>query len=321
MMQIGRWAIAMIAAIWGSQAAVADDVKVIATIKPIHSLVTGVMQGIGTPRLLIDGTGSPHTFSLKPSDARALSAADVVFRVSEGLEPFSIRLAKALPSSVRLITLEDIPGLTLHPLRVAAAFDADPASPKPESHSHDLTHAVRHDHGEGADGHIWLDPANARLIVMAIAGALAEARPEHAAAFHENAARLVTRLDALTGDLASALEPLKGRPYIVFHDAYQYLEQRYGLAPIGSVTISPDVPPSAKRLTTLRQKLAQQKVACVFAEPQFEPKLIETIIEGTSARRATLDPLGVAIAAGPDQYFLMMLGLARDFRGCLADPA
>jgi zinc transport system substrate-binding protein len=294
--------------------AIAADLKIVATIKPIHSLIAGVMQGVGTPRLLIDGAGSPHTFTLKPSDAKALASADIVFRVSESLEPFTIRLAKAIPASVKLVTIEKFKGLTLYTLRQTAEFAEDASD-----HSHGHIHWG--ESRDGIDGHLWLDPANARVIVAQVADILAKAMPEHAAAFHRNADLVTARIDALNRDLNQALGPLSDRSYIVFHDAYQYLERRYGMAPVGSIAISPDIQPSVKRLSILRRAISGRNVACVFAEPQFEPKLLDTIIEGTTARRGTLDPLGVAIMAGPDQYFLMMRGLAHDLRTCLIDPA
>ena len=139
--------------------------------------------------------------------------------------------------------------------------------------------------------------------------------------FRANAAGLGQELDRLDRELGAALAPVKAKPYIVFHDAYQYLERRYGLQAVGSVTLSPDVPPSARRLTELRRKITDLKAACVFAEPQFTPKIITTIIEGTAARRGTLDPLGAAIPAGPEHYFTLLRGLASGLNACLADPA
>lgn len=305
----------------------AADLKVVATIKPIHALAAAVMRGAGSPRLLIDGAGSPHTFTLKPSDAKVLSEADVFLRVSEALEPFTGRLVGALPKAVRVVTLEDTAGLTRHRLRTGATFEADahdsPAAKDPHG-QHGLGHQQHRPlpQADAAnDGHIWLDPANARLMAAAIAEVLAQASPAQAPIFRANAASLDQDLERLDSELATALAPVKARPYIVFHDAYQYLERRYGLQAVGSVTLSPDVPPSARRLTELRRKIADLKAACVFSEPQFTPKIITTIIEGTAARRGTLDPLGAAIPAGPEHYFTLLRGLASGLNACLADPA
>ncbi len=329
MASIKHWAratgLAAIAGLVGGTSAWAE-LKVVATIKPIHALVAGVMTGVGEPKLLIDGAGSPHTFALKPSDARALNQADVVFRVSDVLEPFMIRVLTSLPKSVRVITLEDVSGLILHKMRSGAMF---------EQHTHD--HGGRqvkkanahghHDHGKPGkaiasnDGHIWLDPVNAKAITQHIAAVLATEAPEHAARFKENADALSRALDQLDVELGQTLKPLAGRPYIVFHDAYQYLEHRYGLTPAGAVTVSPEIAPGAKRLSELRKKISTLKAVCVFAEPQFEPKLVRTITEGTSARTGTLDYLGASLKPGPDLYFSVLRSLARDIKTCLSSPS
>jgi zinc transport system substrate-binding protein len=304
------------------------ELKVVATIKPIHALVAGVMAGVGEPKLLIDGAGSPHTFALKPSDARALNQSDIVFRVSDVLEPFMIKVLTSLPKSVRVITLEDAPGLTLHKMRSGATF---------EQHAHDHGAKGRqvkkadahdhHDHGKTGksvasnDGHIWLDPANAKVIARYIASVLSTEAPEHAARFKENADAVARSLDQLDAELGQTLKPIAGRPYIVFHDAYHYLEHRYGLTPAGAVTVSPEIAPSAKRLSELRKKISTLKAVCVFAEPQFEPKLVRTITEGTSARTGTLDYLGASLKPGPDLYFSVLRSLAGDFKACLSNPS
>jgi zinc transport system substrate-binding protein len=291
--------------------------KVVATIRPIHSLVATVMHGTGTPHMLVDGVASPHTFVLKPSDAKLLAESDIVFRVSEGLEPFTVKLSQALPKRVRLVTMIETPGLTLHALRRGATF---------ESHGHDHGHGKGHKRGskheaaQGADGHIWLDPENAKVMAMAIAETLASSAPAHADRFRANAAAFSKTIDTLAPNIADKVAPLSGRSYLVFHDAYQYFEQRFGLRPVGSVTVSPDVPASAKRISALRKKVAELGAVCVFAEPQFAPKVIEPIVEGTAVRRGTLDPLGAGIPAGPDHYAIMMRALADDLRACLAHP-
>ncbi len=302
---------------WGAGACQAADLRVVVTVKPIHSLVAAVMVGVGEPKLLIDGNRSPHTFVLKPSDTKALHTADVILRVSDTLEPFMVKVLKSLPKSVRVVTLAEVPDLTLHAMRMGGAF---------EEHTHQKggSHAG-HKHGKGQeekgqDGHIWLDPANAKLIAAHIAAVLATEAPEHTDRLKANAAALTVKLDALSAELERDLKPLAGRGYVVFHDAYQYLEQRYGLTPVGSVTISPDIAPSAKRLTELRRKISGLKATCVFAEPQFEPKLVDTVVEGTNARKGTLDPEGGAIPAGPDLYFTLMRAIATNLKACL-DPA
>jgi zinc transport system substrate-binding protein len=299
----------------GGDGACASDLKVVATVKPIHSIVAAVMDGVAAPTLLIDGAASPHTFTLKPSDARALAAARVVFRVSDGVEPFMGKVVKSLPKSVRVVALEKVPGLTLHKIRSGGTFEAhdDGAGGK-----HD--HGHRHGHGKsgaGTDGHIWLDPENATLIATYVADVLGEAYPDAAARFKSNADAFSRDIAALTTELSSRLAPLADRPFIVFHDAYQYFEKRFGLAAAGSVTVSPDLAPSVKRLTALRAKIGRLNAVCVFAEPQFEPRQIATITENTTAKRGVLDPLGASIPAGSGHYAALLRKMAADFAHCL----
>jgi zinc transport system substrate-binding protein len=288
-------------------APVRAEPRVVVTIKPIHALVAAVMQGVGNPHLLIDGMGSPHTYALKPSDARALQQADLVVRVSPGLETFLDRPLRSLPAAVRVLTLVKAPGLVLLPLRGGSAFD-----------THE--HAAAHDHpgdANGLDPHLWLDPDNAVRIVRYVAETLAEIAPATADTFKANADAEVERISRLKSELQNELRPLSGSRFIVFHDAYQYFEHAFHLSATGALTVSPDVQPSARRLTELRRKIAGQNVACVFAEPQFEPRLLRTIVEGTQARIGVLDPLGASLAPGPDMYEKLLRGLASSLAQCL----
>ncbi len=302
--------------------AAASDIKVVATIKPIHALVAQVMAGVGTPALLVSGAASPHTYAMKPSDVRALQSANVFFRVSEAVEPFTAKVITSLPETVRVVTLADAPGIELLDARTGNTFEAH------HHDDHDDTHeaAGHEDHGDddhdahrhaSRDGHVWLDPENAKKMAAEIARVLAEASPENAAKFKANAARLIAEIDTLEAAIADELAPVKGRPFVVFHDAYQYFERRYGLNALGSITISPEVHPSAKRLTEIRRKIATLGAACVFAEPQFQPKLVDAVIEGTDARSGTLDPEGALVAPGPDAYSVLLKSLAAGLKSCL----
>lgn len=301
----------------------AEALRVVVSIKPLHALVAGVMAGAGTPKLLLAGGQSPHTYTLKPSDAHALAQADAVFWIGPALEGFLAKPIAALPRSSVRVALSEAAGVHLLPIREGGAWEhhahgeAHHAAGKGD-HDHDHDHDDDHDGAEEShDPHLWLDPVNAQAMVDVIAVALAQARPADAAAFHRNAAALKARLVALDSALASQLAPLIGRPYIVYHDAYQYLEARYGLSPAGAITLDPDRPVSAKRIAEIRAKIATTGTACVFAEPQFPPAVMATVVEGTSARTGILDPLGADISPGPDAYFTLLDGLARSLVACL----
>lgn len=152
----------------------------------------------------------------------------------------------------------------------------------------------------------------------AIAAALGRADPANRARYEANAARLVARIEALDARLMAALAPAKGKPYIVFHDAYQYLESRYGLTPAGSITVSPELSPGARRLSEIRARIAGAQAICVFAEPQFEPRLVASLVQGTQAKTSSLDPEGGRVAPGPDAYFQVMTRIADSLTGCLS---
>ncbi len=285
----------------------AENIDVVVTIKPIHSLVAQVMQGVAEPTLLVDGSSSPHSFSLKPSHIRAIANAGVFIRVSERLEPFTGKIVRSLPDSVRLVTLVDAPGMRLLSQRTSGTF---------EPRSGMITTPGRA--WPGDDSHIWLDPDNAKTIGRDVAAVLGERYPQHAAQFKANAERLAADIDALTAELQATTAPLRDRPFVVFHDAYQYFDDRFDLDAVGSITVSPDVQPSAKRLNELRQKIRAVKAVCVFAEPLFQPQLVAALTEGTDARAGTLDPEGMGLTPGPQLYFALMRNLAASLKGCLA---
>jgi zinc transport system substrate-binding protein len=287
--------------------------RVVVTIKPLHALVAGVMQGIGEPMLLVKAASSPHTYALKPSDIATLNHSDLFFRTSDALEPFAARIVQALPKQVAVVTLLEAPGVTLLASRRGPSF---------ERRAHDANEGAQHqwDHSDlrAVDGHAWLDTDNAKAMVAQIALVLGEKDPANAATFTSNAEALQGRLDRLAGEIAGTLKPVINKPYVVFHDALQYFERRFGLNDVGSISITPEIPPGARRLTQLREKIKSVGALCVFAEPQFGAALVRALIEGTAARSGTLDPEGSALAPGPDLYFAMMRGLASDLTRCLS---
>ena len=315
---------------------------VIASIKPIHSLAAAVMQGVGTPDLLVQGAASPHSYSMRPSDAAKLDAAEIVFWIGPALEAFLVKPVASLAADASVLELEEIPGLTLHPPREGGVWaphahqseehaeeEHEGEDHADEEHEHgEEEHAEEghegedHDHAHEAgtvDAHLWLDPGNAKTIAAAMAETLAASDPANAAAYRTNAADLTLRIDALDAELMAELAPVRERPFVVFHDAYQYFEAHYGLAAAGSITVSPDQPPGAKRLSEIRATIAERGAACVFREPQFEPALIDLVIEGSGARQGELDPEAAALSEGPELYFEMMRGLARSIAGCLGE--
>jgi zinc transport system substrate-binding protein len=310
-------------AIFSSSVAYASEgLNVVTSIKPIHSLVSAVMDGIGTPSLIVEGAGSPHTYALKPSQAKALQDADLVFWVGPAIESFLEKPIKEVASSAHTITLSDAPGLIKIEFREGGNFDSHDDHAKHDDHDdhakhddHD-DHAKHDDHGQ-FDMHMWLDPKNAKTIVNAIEEALIKADPLNIQAYKGNAVSVKRHLDKLITEVDAELGPVKGKPYVVFHDAYQYFENRFGMTSVGSITVSPEVLPGAKRVKVLREKIKSLNAICVFSEPQFEPKLIATVIENTSAGAGVLDPLGASINVGPEMYFTLIRNMSKSLKECL----
>ena len=318
---------------------------VVASIKPVHSLVSAVMEGVGEPTLVVRGSGSEHVHSLRPSDAAALEKASIVFRIGENMETFLNAPLKTLAARATIVSLEDTPGLEMLAFREGGPFEAHDHDDDDESHDghdhsghSDAGHShAGHDHGEKDhheneppkhdhsehdhpehDLHFWLDPVNAGAMVAQIARTLSEADPENAARYSANADAYAARLEALIVETAATVEPVKARPAVVFHDAYQYFERRFGLNVVGSITVSPEVLPGAQRLSEIREKVKELDAACVFSEPQFEPRLVSVVTEGTDARTGVLDPLGAEIPDGPDLYIELIGNLGRSFASCLS---
>ncbi|TXI05743.1 MAG: zinc ABC transporter substrate-binding protein ZnuA [Rhizobium sp.] len=300
----------------GTAATAADAPKVVVSIKPIHSLVAAVMQGVGTPDLIVDGAASPHTYAFKPSNARALQQAQVVFWVGPGMEAFLQKPLTALGGNATVVELDDAPGITKLKFREGGAFEPhDDGDEHEETDAHGHDHD--HDHGE-FDTHLWLDPHNAKAMVAEITTSLVAADPANALTYETNQKALNDKLDALDAEIASTVAPVKDKPFIVFHDAYQYFEHRYGVRVSGSITVSPETIPGAQRVSEIHSKVADLGATCVFAEPQFEPKLVNVVLEGTSAKSGVLDPEAATLPQGPDLYFDLMRGIASSLKACLS---
>ncbi len=334
--------------------------RVVASIPAVHSLVAGVMEGIGIPSLLVSGGASPHTFSLKPSQARELQNADAVFWIGDDLESFLEKPLKALGSKAAVVEFSTNDHIELIDTREGGIWKKDghddhddhkghahddhgkkEMAAKKDDHDHDDhkghahdDHAKKDDHDEhkghghhddGHEGHahgeqdlhIWLDTHNAKEMVEVIAETLAKVDPANAGKYEANAEKVAGRIDKLDHEIEEALAKVKDRPYLVFHDAYQYFENRYGLNAVGSITVSPERKPGAKRVAELRHVIEDNKAVCIFAEPQFPPNIVQTLVEGTAARSGVLDPVGGSLPPGPDAWFALMNNLAKSLQICL----
>ena len=440
------------------------EINVVASVKPLHSLVSGVMEGVGKPDLIVKGAASPHTYSLKPSQAKQLEEADLVFWMGHELESFLEQPLEAIATKAKVVELIDSQGLKRLDMREGGAFDdhghddhgqgehseeghddhageghafewagifklsaedytwtfakvdgdyadpmmkmvflrtssggeegieeqeevaerlikqqssvrrnhdgrlipdeenayqlvfdanrnvtkmrinikkegyyafftehmpfefeagehflknvsgkdIEPTAQEPEAGHHD-----HHGHS-GFDVHVWLDPENAKVLVQEIKEALVELDPNNAGKYEANAKNMMLKLDRLISEISVKLASSKGKGFVVFHDAYQYFEERFGMTAVGSITVSPEVVPGASRIRELKDKIVELNAHCVFSEPQFQPKIVFTVAEGTQANTGVLDPLGASIADGPELYFTLVRDMANSLQECLS---
>lgn len=295
----------------------AEPSRVVATLSPIHSLLSQVTAGvISEPYLLLNPSKSPHTYQMRPSDAAAIKNASILFRVSPDLEVFlnnSLANLTQDAHTTRVVNLIDIPGLQRYPARPdGPLFDVD-------NHAHDHSHPTNAHATPRFDTHIWLDPQNAMAIVRAMTAHLSELYPDHRAQFNANMEHTLARLKVFDGRATTLLEPVRSRPFVVFHDAYQYLERRYQLTSLGAMSNLAIGASSARRLERLRQEIHRQQVRCIFVEPQFDAGIATKLTAIPNVAARTLDPIGAGVAPGPDAYLAMMENNILSLTTCLSD--
>ena len=296
------------------------EIKVVTSIKPIHSLASYLMDGVAKPDLIVDGYASPHGFALKPTHAKMLQEADLVFWVGEDLENFLEKPLKSIAKKAEKIELMEIKGLTKLKFRERNIFDEhghkedehghkeDEHGHKEDEHGHD-----EHAHGEH-DPHIWLDPMNAKVILSEMAEHLIENDSKNEAKYKANLKRAHKDLDQLTKKVKSELN--KDFKSIVFHDAYQYFEKRFDINILGAFTVNTDVMPGAEQLAEIREVIEHDKVSCVFSEPQFNPDIIKAVAKDTNIATGVIDPLGATLNPGKDLYFDLIGNMSKSFKGC-----
>lgn len=285
--------------------------KVATDIAPVHGLVAQVMGDLGTPDLILPPGASPHGYAMRPSEAAAIARADLVVWVGPALTPWLERPMANLGGEASHLALLSAGETLVLETREDAVFG--------EGHEGHTDHDG-HDHDQDeTDPHAWLDPSNASIWLAEIARALSELDPENAATYAANATAAQDGLAALSTEIKAQLAPVADRPHVVFHDAYQYFEARFGTTPLGAISISDASQPSAARLSELRAALSEAGVLCAFAEPQFDPRLVEAVTEGTQARKAVLDPMGIDIPLGSDFYVTLIRNMANAKSDCLSE--
>jgi len=302
--------------------AAADVPSVAVDIPPVHSLVSKIMEGVGTPNLIVQPGASPHGYSLRPSEAAALQSADIVFWVSEGLTPWLEGPIEALAKDAKSVELLETAGTTELEFREGVTFEKhgheEDDHDDHDEHVQDEDGHDDHGHDDHAhDPHAWLDPENARVWLDVIAKDLALIDPENAEAYAANATASKAELAALITEINTDLEAFRGTNFVVFHDAYQYFENRFDISAAGAITLGDASDPSPARIAEIRDKVVELGVTCAFTEPQFNPGLLQAVFQGTGAVTGVLDPIGSDLPVGTDLYPQLLRNLASNLGGCL----
>jgi len=300
------------------------DIKVVASIKPIHSLASYLMDGVGKPDLIVDGYASPHGFAMKPSHAKMLQNADLIFWVGEDLESFLEKPLNSIAKKAEKIELMEIKGLNKLEFRERNIFeghddhghDEHKKEDEHKEHGHkEDKHDDHHEHAHGEhDPHIWLDPMNAKVILKEMAEHLIENDQKNASTYKANLKKALKDLDKLTKKVKSELN--KDFKSIVFHDAYQYFEKRFDVNVLGAFTVNTDVLPGAEQLSEIREIIEHDKVSCVFSEPQFNPDIINAVAKDMNIKTGVLDPLGATLTPGKTLYFDLISNMSKSFKSC-----
>lgn len=288
--------------------------NIIVSIQPLHSLVAAITAGVTDPTLLIPATQSPHGFRLRPSNAQALHRADLVLWVGEALETTLASTIDGLGGDITVISALDLPGMALLPARPGGLHSDHADAEHPDHPKGKRPSTPQHGH---IDPHLWLNPMNMLVLVDSVTAYLSKQDPDHATQYRHNAEQTRQRLQALDHDLQQRLGSIRAKPFLVLHDAFQYLEQHYRLNSIGSIAVSPDRRPGARRLASLRRRLRDSDTICVFAEPQVSTRMVDNLTSDSNTRSGTLDPIGAGIPPGPEAYFQMLQANADALLECL----
>ncbi len=345
--------VSITAALMGGTA-MADVPNVAVDIAPVHSLVARVMDGVGTPDLIVQPGASPHEYNLRPSEAAALQEADLVFWIGENLTPWMEGAVEALADGATVTSLLDADGTVLLDFREGALFEAhdhgDEDHDEHDEHDDDHAHEDEEGHGEHAedeghddhaeggehghedhddhddhdghdhgahDPHAWLSPVNAAAWLNVIAAQLSAADPDNAGAYFANASAARDELDALSAEVKATLEPVRGGSFIVFHDAYQYFEDTFDFPASGAISLSDASDPSPARIAEIQGRIREEGVDCVLAEPQFNQGIVDTVLDGTEAGTGVIDPLGAELEPGPNLYPQVIRNMAKTLAECL----
>lgn len=294
------------------------NADVLTTVKPLGFIASAITDGVTNTQVLLPMSASPHDYNLKPSDIEKLKSAQLIVWVGDEMETFLEKAVDKFPEE-KVLELEDVAA-------IKAIVDATKKEGKHEHHDHDDDdhdddhhehHHDHHGHSHDKDWHVWLSPVASEHIAEQIAQRLSQQMPEQKAKIEANLANFKTSLNKKNSELTAQLSKAKGKGYYTFHDAYGHFERAYGLNSLGSFTINPTIAPGAKTLNKIKHSIKEHQAQCLFAEPQFTPKVIDSLSKGTAVKVGRLDPLGEKVAMGKDAYPQFLQSIADQFSECL----
>ena len=316
------FSISAVATLLGSSA-IADVPNVSVDIAPLHSLVASVMNGVGVPSLIIPPGSSPHDHQLRPSEAKAMQDANIVFWMGEELTPWMENAVKTLSSNASVTTFLENDKTSLLEFREGALFEAhDHEDEQHDDEEHDDEHDEHDDEehdeqGHGShDPHAWLSPNNAKAWLDVIAAQLSSYDTENAGVYFTNAASAKSEIEMMIAEINLALDPIRGGKFIVFHDAYQYFENDFDFQASGAISIGDASDPSPARIAKIQKRIRDEKINCVLAEPQFKANLVQTVMEGSQANTNVIDPLGAGLKPGILLYNKLIKNMAQSLADC-----
>ena len=298
-----------------SAPSLAAEVRLLTSIKPLQLIAAAVQDGLGEPEALLPPGASPHHYALRPSDVRRVREADLLYWIGPDLEGFLPRVlaGRSGPS----LAVQTLPGLSLRHF-------GDEHEEHEEHEAHDeqapAREADEHDHAHRPgtlDAHLWLLPANARVIAARMAADLSALDPANGSRYQANLQAFEARLVAVDLRLRQRLAGIAGKPYFVFHEAYDYFEAAYGLAHAGVFSVAAEVQPGARHVAAMRTRLQQAGPTCVFSEPPLRPRLADTLSAGLPVTLAELDAMGGTLAVDARAYEQLLENLAGELAGCL----
>ncbi|BFU60061.1 MULTISPECIES: zinc ABC transporter substrate-binding protein ZnuA [Rodentibacter] len=300
------------------------NADVLASVKPLGFIASSIANGVTDTQVLVPPGASPHDYSLKLSDIQKVKSADLVLWIGEDVDSFLDKPINQIDRK-KVITIADLEGI--EPLLGKAHHEhSHEEGEHNHKHSHkdenkgEHDHDHDHDHHEGltTNWHVWYSPAISRIVAQKVADKLTTQFPDKKELIAKNLDNFNRTLEIQSDKIKAQLAPFADKGFFVFHDAYGYFNDAYGLKQTGYFTINPLVAPGAKTIAHIKEEIEEHRVNCLFAEPQFTPKVIESLAQSTKVNVGRLDPIGDSVTLGENAYVNFLQATADSYAQCLS---